>query len=205
MKKRVSKDSLREVRTMRYEESFFPDEHLPTRPGLKVIRTNDPDFGFTEDEIQDRYEFIRCYLMKGFKVLMMIPKPDYKDDFFIPDVDVTHEGYSAFNTQDFHTMHRPFKRRGYALQKILDRVYELALQHSSTTHPVCIQWAYERYIDFLASIYTEDLERLARQLHLEESYQKRSQAKRKIGKINREIAECRKKWERYAPSENWDR
>lgn len=55
-------------------DSWIPEEEMPARAGLKVIRKNHPDFGLTEDEIQDRNEFIRCYLMSEFESLLMIPR-----------------------------------------------------------------------------------------------------------------------------------
>ena len=44
-------------------DSRIVEEDLPVRANLKVIRINAPDYGLTDDEIQDRNEFIRCYLL----------------------------------------------------------------------------------------------------------------------------------------------
>jgi len=190
---------------MIYKESFFPDEHLPTRPGLKVIHINDPDYGLTEDEIQDRYEFIRCYIMKAFKVLMMIPKPDYKDDFFVADLNVTQQGYSAFNTHDFQNLRRPFNKFNYAMKKILERVQDLATMHSCISHADDRQEVYERFIALLHREFVDPVEGLARQLHSEDSAAKISQIKRKISRLRQEIFKCITVWERYAPPDSWDR
>ena len=70
---------------MNYPENWIPTEQLLPSAGLKVICKTDPDHGLSEDEIQDRNEYIRCYLLKDFELLMMIPKQDTEDDFFIPN------------------------------------------------------------------------------------------------------------------------
>ena len=53
-------------------DGWIAEEELPVRANLTVIRTNDPNYGFTEDEVQDRNEFIRCYLLRDFELLNMI-------------------------------------------------------------------------------------------------------------------------------------
>ena len=55
-------------------DSWIAEEELPPRAGLKVIRRNDLNYGLTEDEIQDRNEFIRCYLLSYHELLTMIPQ-----------------------------------------------------------------------------------------------------------------------------------
>ena len=69
-------------------DSWIAEEELPVRANLKVILRNDPNYGLTEDEIQDRVEFIRCYLLREFELLMMIPKQTQEDDFFVGDFTV---------------------------------------------------------------------------------------------------------------------
>ena len=81
-------------------DTWIVEEDLPVQTHLKVIRKNDPDYGLTEQEIQDRNEFIRCYMMKEHEAIMMVPLQVTEYDFFIADCDVTEEKYSAFNTVD---------------------------------------------------------------------------------------------------------
>ena len=76
-------------------DTWIVEEELPVRSSLKVIRMTDPDYGLTEDEIMDRNEFIRCYLMQDFDLLIQIPNPEYEHDFFIDDCDVSSPEYSA--------------------------------------------------------------------------------------------------------------
>jgi hypothetical protein len=63
MKREGALDSLPEVIDMRYTENWIPEEELPTCSGLVVVHKKDPNHGLSDDEIQDRLEFIRCYLV----------------------------------------------------------------------------------------------------------------------------------------------
>jgi hypothetical protein len=189
---------------MNYPENWIPDEELPVRAGLVAIQKNDPNYGLTEDEIQDRIEFIRCYLLKDFALLMMIPKQTHENDFFIHDCDVFDAEYSAFNTHDFQKQMRPFNMQGYAMKKIMERVKDLAIMHSCITQPEIRQLVFERFLSFMAFEFINEVEELARQLHTDISYTEQAQIKRKISTLSRKINKCKRIWERYAPPENWD-
>lgn len=186
-------------------DSRFVEEKLPVAANIKVIRKNDPNYGLSEDEIQDREEFIRCYLLQDFELLMMIPKQTTEDDFFTVDCTVDNEEYSAFNTHDFQRQQRPFNRYHYAMKKIMERVKDLAIMHSCISSSEDRQMVYERFKSFMAFKFVDEVEELARQLHHTESYNQQPQIRRKIEKLSREIRNCMKIWERYAPPENWDR
>jgi hypothetical protein len=189
---------------MTYAENWVPEEEMPVRAGLKVICRNHPDYGLTEDEIQDRNEYIRCYLLKDFEVLMLIPKQDNEVDFFIHDCDVSSEHYSAFNTHDFQQRIRLFNSQGYAMRQIMQRVKDLAIMHSSISQPENRQAVYGRFVNLMAFEFVDQLEELSRQLHADISYSEQARIKRKITRLGLNILKCKRIWERYAPPENWD-
>lgn len=188
-----------------YTENCIPEESLPPRAGLKVIRSTDPYYGLDADEIQDRIEFIRCYLMREFEVLLLIPKQEKKDDFFVPDITTVDPGYSAFNTVDFQNRRRPFDKYGYAMKKIMERVRNLAIMHSSISNPVERDMVAQRFENYLDIKFRDRLAELIVQYKNARGIESRSKLKRKIAELNRRILETRKIWARYAPSENWDR
>ena len=185
-------------------DSWITEKELPPSAALKVIRLNDPNYGLTEDEIQDRYEFIRCYMLSGFGLLRMIPKQESENDFFIPDFNPSDEGYNAFNTVDFQRTLMPFDKYGYAMKKIIERVKELAIIHSSASFQDSRDHAYQRYEAFV------DLKFRCQLLELVEEYKYTSRPewrhiiKHRIGQLNRKIMECRRVWEQYAPPSVWD-
>ena len=64
-------------------DRWIEEDDLPVRASLKVIHRNDPDYEMTEDEIEDRKEFIRCYILKDFATLLMIPVQKFGSEFCI--------------------------------------------------------------------------------------------------------------------------
>jgi hypothetical protein len=205
-------DSLREVLNMKSQEqisyavdSWIEEEELPARAGLKFIKRRDPDYGLTKDEKMDRKEFIRCYLFEDFAPLMMIPKQDGDDDFFIGDFPVDAAEYSPFNTHDFQRQLRPFNKYGYAMKMIMERVRDLAILHSSISDQEGRLEIFQRYEALIYREFRDDLLILASRYKKTNDDVKRRWLKQKIAKINLRILECRSIWERFAPPENWDR
>ena len=126
-------------------ENWIDEKELPIKANLEVVWRNDSNYGLTEDEIHDRNEFIRCHLLSEFQLLIMIPKQDKKDDFFIADCTVDNSEYSAFNTVDFQKTQRPFNKYAYAMKKIMERIKELAIMHSSISDEDGRRATYQRY------------------------------------------------------------
>jgi len=183
-------------------DSQIPEEEMPARAGLKVIRKNHPDFGLTEDEIQDRNEFIRCYLMSEFESLLMIPKQEPENDYFFNLLN--DDEYSAFNTVDFQRRIEPFNKYAYAMKKIMEQAKDLAILHSSCTHIENRQGVYRKYESFVDSKFRDRLLSLVQQYKRARYEERRYFLKYEIGKLNQKILECKEIWERYAPPENWD-
>lgn len=186
-------------------DSWIAEEELPLRANLKIIRQNDPNYGLTQDEIEDRNEFIRCHLLSDYALLMTIPKQDTEIDFFIFDCDVTSPEYSAFNTHDFQRTQRPFNKYHYAIKKIMERVKDLAIMHSSISDEDRRQATYRRYEAIVYREFRHNLLTLVEKHKYEANEEKRHWMKRKIAELNRRILECKRIWRRYAPPEIWDR
>jgi hypothetical protein len=85
-------------------------EELPVKANLKVLHINDPDYGMTEDEIDDRNEFVRCYILKDFETILAI-RVKYEREFFIDNWE-----NSAFNTEDYYRLY-PGAFNKYAYRK----------------------------------------------------------------------------------------
>jgi len=189
---------------MRYTEQLIPKEELPPKAGLVVIHKNDPNQGQSDDEIQDRIEFIRCYLFKEFEVIMMIPKQDPANDFFINDHIVTDSEYSAFNTHDYQMQMRPFDKYGYAVKKIMERIKDMAIMHSCINDPTRRDAEKERYENLVELEFRCSLLEYVEQYKNSWSEYRRCWLKQKIAELNRRIMECKRIWEQYAPSDYWD-
>lgn len=185
-------------------DSWIAEEELPVGASLKVIRKSDPDYGLTDEEIQDRNEFIRCYLMQEHELLAGIPEQNAQDDFFIGDYVVTDAEYSAFNTIDFQRLLRPFNKYAYAMKKVMERVKDLAIMHSSISYPEGRQEIHRRYEAFVDRKFRYRLWALTNRYRREADEERRCSMKEKTAELNRRILDCKRIWARYAPPENWD-
>jgi hypothetical protein len=179
--------------------SQITEEELPVRANLKVIRRNDPNHGLTEDEIQDRNEFIRCHVLKDLELLLMIPKQDPENDFFIHDFQE-----SAFNTHDFQRKLEPFNKYAYRIKKVMEKVMDLAIMHSAISSKEGRENTLKTYEALVENEFRDRLLTLAGRHKWAKDEEKRSWLKNEIAKLNRRILECKKVWESYAPPENWD-
>jgi hypothetical protein len=180
-------------------EDRIPEEELPVRAGIKVIRRNNPDYGLSKDEIADRNEFIRCYLAREYELLMMLPASAERNDFFVSDFHVTDEAYSAFNTVDFQRTMKPFDKYGYAIKKIMGRIKDLAILHSAISQDEGRENTLGRVKALVELEFRERLLRYVEQYKASQSDARKLSLKKKIGEMNRRILECKRIWERYAP------
>lgn len=180
------------------DEWLEEDDHQ-RKLALKIIRKNDPWYGMSEEEIEDRREFSRCYLLKDFEILLMIPVPPRDNDFWFS----SHQEFmeSAFNTHDFQEKRKPFNKYAYRIRKILEQVKDLALLHSCISQPEGRANIERQYENLVNNEFRSQL------LFLVDRYQKtfdeerRFELRDKIAKLNRRILQCQRIWERYAP---WD-
>jgi hypothetical protein len=180
-------------------QNYIPEEELPVRAGIRVIRESDPDCGLSDDEIADRNEFIRCHLARELELLMMIPAKQHEDDFFIPDYQVTDDGYSAFNTVDFQKTLTPFDGYGYAMAKIMEQVENLAILYSVITREEGKQNTLQRFNALVEFEFREPLFRYVDRYKAAKTDEQRLRLKLKIGELNRRILEAKKTWELSAP------
>lgn len=177
----------------------IPEEELPVRANMRVIRRTDPNYGMSDDDVADRNEFIRCYLMRQFESLLMIDSDEHDDSFHVPDYTVSDDGYSAFNTVDFQRTLEPFDAYGYAMGKIMERVKNLAILYSALTGAEGKQNTLSRFNSLVEFEFRESLLTCIDRFHAARTDEQRERLKKKIGELNRRIVECRKIWERFAP------
>jgi len=179
--------------------ALFDSEELPMSPVLRVEKRNNPWYGMSEEEVEDRKEFIRCYLNKEFEVILQIPVEPHGNDYWAP----SHQEFmeSAFNTWDFQRNQRPFNKYAYRIRKVMEQVKELAILHSSISRPEGKANTQKRYENLVQNEYRGLL------LYWVEHYKRAAdeeriyQIKRRIAELNRRILQCQKVWEDYA---NWE-
>jgi hypothetical protein len=143
-------------------------------------------------------------LRKDFEILLSIPIQADSEDYFIEDFVPLDYQYSAFNTHDFQNAVKPFVKYGYTMRKIMERIQDLAIMHSSVNNPVdrtAVIKRYENYLDY------HFRDRLAVSIVKLKNcrYDKKPAFRRKIAEPVRQITEAKEIWERYVPAENWGR
>ena len=183
--------------------NYIPEEELPVKAGLKVIRTSDPDYGLSDDEVADRNEFIRCHLAREFELLMMIPsQAQEEENFFIPDYHASDDAYSAFNTHDFQRTLKPFDKFGYAMKKVMERVEEIAILHSVISREEGRENTFRRFNALVDNEFRERLLRYVDRYKAAKTDEQRQRLKHKIGELNRRIIEAKKVWGQFAPQDD---
>ena len=177
-------------------DSWISEEEIPVSPALKVIRANDPWHGMSEEEVEDAQEFIRCYLLRDFEIILLVPVQAQENDFWAP----TRQDFleSAFNTWDFQRTQRPFNKYAYRIRKILEQVRDLAIYHSSTSQPEGKANIQRRYDNLVQNEFRDRLFFLVERYQRTGDEGQRYELRRKIAELNRRIFQCQKIWKDYA-------
>ena len=181
------------------EDTWVSEEEIPVSPALKIIRANDPWQGMNEEDIEDAKEFIRCYLLKEYELILQIPIQAQENDFWGPNHPDFQE--SAFNTWDYQRTQSPFNKYGWRIKKILEQVRDLTIYHSSTSQQegrANIQKWYETVVD---NEFRDRLPGLFQRYQKAWTEEQRYEIKKKVAELNRRIIQCKKMWEEYA---NWE-
>jgi hypothetical protein len=176
--------------------NWIDENELPVRADLKVVKINDPDYRKTQDEIDDRNEFIRCYILSGFEALMTIPLQKFEDEFFIENW-----AESAFNTEDYYRMcpKMGFNRYGFRIKKILQEVEHLAILYSCISDNQGRQRTFNRYKTLVDNEFRNKALFLIGKYRITNDSEERLELREKIGELNKRILQCKKIWEQYAP------
>lgn len=179
-------------------EGWIVESELPNNRAFKALRPNHPNHGLTEDEIDERKEFIAWHLRQEMALLDIIPAPDMGSEFFIADLEVTDTEYSAFNTHDYQRMKSRANWAVIAKQKLVARVKDLALLHSCISHEEGKANTKERFKKFLEDEFQEKLEKLARRLHKTKSSEGQAEIRCKLRQIQGQILELHRVWAKHA-------
>jgi len=163
---------------------------------LKVIRQNDPWQGMTEEEIEDRREYIRCYLLKDVELLLMIPIQPRENDFWFS----SHQEFieSPFNTHDFQRNRKPFDKYGYRIKKVLEQIKDLAILHSCISQSEGRDNIDKRYKSIVENEFRVPILDLVYRLNKVTDRGKRLEMIQKIVKLNYGIIDSKTIWQKYS-------
>ncbi len=177
-------------------DRWVEEESQQRTLALKIIRKNDPWQGMTDEEIEDRREFIRCHMAKDFETFLVIPVQPRESDFWFS----SHQEFleSAFNTYDFQKSQRPFDKYGYRIKKVLEQVKDLAILHSCISQPEGKGNILRRFQSLVENEFREKLIGLVERHKKARDEEYRMDIRQKIAGLNRRILKCQKTWEQYA-------
>jgi len=180
-------------------DKWMEEERSPKAKRISIIRKNSPWYGMSEEEIEDHREFIRCYLLKEFELVLQIPVQPRESDFWFSSYQEFLE--SPFNTWDFQRTQRPFDKYEYRIKKILEQVKDLALLHSCISQPEGRENIQKRFENLVNNEFKEPLLSIIERYQRAYDEERKSYLRRKIAKLSRHILECRAIWQRYSPRE----
>jgi hypothetical protein len=166
---------------------------------LRVIRKNDPWQNMSEEEIEDRREFIKCYMQKDFELLLLIPIQPQENDFWFS----SHEEFieSPFNTWDFQRNRKPFDKYGYRIKKVIEHMKDLAILHSCISQPEGRENIHKRYKSIIENEFRSPILELIEKVNKTEDREKKAEIIQKIVTLNYRINQCKTVWEKYSPYE----
>ena len=121
-----------------------------------------------------------------------------ENDFWAPN----HPDYqeSTFNTYDFQITQAPFNKYAWRIKKVVEKIRDLAIYHSSTSQPEGKERIQKKYEIVVDNEYRNLLRYWVEQYKRAADEERIYQAKRRIAELNRRILLCQKVWEEYA---NW--
>jgi len=181
-------------------DRWVEEESHPNVGRITVIRKGNPWYDMSEEEIEDRREFIRCYLLKDFELLLLIQVKPRDNDFWFASHDEFIE--SPFNTWDFQKMRRPFDKYGYRVRKVLEQVKELALLHSCISQPEGRKNIQTRFENLVNQEFRNTLLEVVEKHRKTFDDGRRAELRRKIAKLSRHILKSKAIWQRWSPWEN---
>jgi hypothetical protein len=165
----------------------------------KVIRNSDPWNGLDKEEVEDRREFIRCYINKDFELLLLIPIQPRENDFWFSSYQEFME--SAFNTHDFQKDRKPFDKYGYRIKKVLEQIKDLAILNSCISQPEGRENLQKRYKSIIENEFRSPILELIEKVNKTEDREKKAEIIQKIVTLNSGIYQCNTVWEKYSPYE----
>lgn len=184
-------------------DSWIAEEQYPSSTHLKVERTAarhfNPCADMEDEEAAAYWEFIYGTVSREHAILFSIPKPEALD-FWTVELDEFGNNVSAFNTHDFERLY-PFNKYQWKLNKIYDKVKDLAITHSCASDEKGRKKIHQRYINLVNSEFKN------KGIFILEHYRKykvwmyKDRVIARIEELKSRIRTCKKIWKKYA---NWE-
>ncbi|MDZ7760056.1 MAG: hypothetical protein U5L00_07365 [Desulfovermiculus sp.] len=177
---------------------WIDEEELPSRPGLKVLRSSashfDPCEGMDEDDREAYWEFISWFISREHLALLSLPVPVAVG--FTP-IEPNDAISFPFGSMDFERK-SSFKAYSWRLKMIFDRVKDLAETHSCISQEQGKRNIFRRYQELVEREFRD------KALQLLETYTKypqwtdKDKVFKRIQEYNAHIGKCKAIWRDFA-------
>jgi len=180
-------------------QNWILEQDLPPKATLKTIKKFDGLYPEDDEEREAYWDFIHWAINREHAVLLYIPKTQNKNDFWQLDLDESGTDVSAFNTVDFERMYpQRFNKYAYKINKIYEKVRDLALLHSCISHEEGRKNVHGRFTNLIEDEFKDNATMLV------ETYKKYPQLLNKekvfdrVSKLNSNIRKCNQIWQQHA-------
>ncbi len=130
---------MKQIETSQQVDEWIAEEELPSMPWLKekepafkCLFDEDKQFAGKELELENQayWEFISWNMSREHLVLLSIPKPELKNDFFLP-IETDDSNSFAFSSADYKRLHGiEFNMEAWQTRQLFERVKDLAQTYS---------------------------------------------------------------------------
>jgi hypothetical protein len=182
-------------------DGWIVEEDLPVNPRLKVIRKFDDVYpeDWDEDEFEAYWEFIAKGLAKDYEPLLALPKPEKKCEFWPFQIDEYGYDNSPFTTTDFKYRHPyKFNKERYKVNKVFERVKDLAIAYSSSSHRDGKKNMYDRFRKLVEIEFRDWALWIQKALRETKDPETLRDLRRKLFKLSSRIQRCNEIWRKYA-------
>lgn len=178
-------------------DQWILEDEMPVGPGLKVIRQSaghfDPCEGMDEDDREAYWEFINWYVNREHLSLSSLPTPVFGKCFIEPDDAISF----PFGSIDFQR-NDGFNAKNWKLNKIFDRVKDLAEMHSCLSTEQGRQNTFDRYKNLVEREFRDKAVLWLETFQKYPQWVNKAQMLEKIGECNAHIRKCKAIWRKHA-------
>jgi hypothetical protein len=180
-------------------EQWILEEDLPPKATLKPISKFDGLYPEDDEEREAYWDFIHWAINREHAVLLHIPKPQNENNFWQLDLDESGTDVSAFNTVDFERMYpQTFNKYAYKINKIYEKVQDLALLHSCISHEEGKENVHRRFTNLIENEFKDNAAMLVETYKKYPQFLNKEKLFDRVTELNRNIRKCNQIWQQHA-------
>lgn len=181
-------------------DRWIVEEEYPSSTHLKVERTSaryfNPCKDMEDEEATAYWAFVYGPVFQELSILFSLPKTE-EPDFWKVQLDELGNNVSAFNTHDYEKLY-PFNKHQWKLNRVYDRVKDLAITHSCASDEEGRKNIHQRYINLVNSKFRNEGIIILEHYRKYKVWMNKDRVISRIEELNSRIRTCKKIWKQYA-------